>query len=78
MSGTGSRREGSEQQEVNAMRTKLSAVVVGLGLVLAGTAGSLAAHHAFSAEFDANNPVQFKGASPRWNGSIPTSGSIST
>jgi len=43
------------------MRTKPTAVVVGLGLVLAGTAGSLAAHHAFSAEFDANKPVQFKG-----------------
>ena len=43
------------------MRTKLSAAVVGLGLVLAGTAASLAAHHAFSAEFDANRPVQFKG-----------------
>ena len=43
------------------MRTKLAVAIAGAGLVLAGTAGSLVAHHAFSAEFDANKPVQFRG-----------------
>ena len=41
------------------MRMKLTVAVMGLGLVLAGTAVS--AHHAFSAEFDANKPLKFKG-----------------
>ena len=40
--------------KVNAMRTKLAVAIAGAGLVLAGTAGSVVAHHAFSAEFDAN------------------------
>ena len=43
------------------MRTKLAVAVAGLGLVVAGTAVSLSAHHAFAAEFDANKPVSFKG-----------------
>jgi hypothetical protein len=43
------------------MRTKLAVIVVGLGLVLTGTPASLAAHHAFAAEFDANKPVHFNG-----------------
>ena len=43
------------------MRKTLGAVVVGLGFVLAGTAMSLSAHHAFSAEFDAKKPVKFAG-----------------
>ena len=47
--------------KVNTMRTKLAVAIAGAGLVLAGTAGSLVAHHAFSAEFDANSPVQFEG-----------------
>ena len=42
-------------------RTKRVVAVVGLGLVLTGTAVSLAAHHSFAAEFDAKKPVQFKG-----------------
>jgi hypothetical protein len=50
-----------EPQEGDTMRTKLAVMVVGLGLVLIGTAASLAAHHAFAAEFDANKPVHFKG-----------------
>lgn len=43
------------------MRTYLVVVVVAVGLVLAGTAVTLRAHHAFAAEFDANKPVNFKG-----------------
>src|SRR3984893_9418166 len=43
------------------MRAKLTAVVLGIGLVLVGTAASLRAHHAFAAEFDANKPITFKG-----------------
>ena len=51
--------------KVHAMRTKLAVAIVGAGLVLAGTAGSVVAHHAFSAEFDANRPVQFSGTVTR-------------
>lgn len=43
------------------MRTKLFVALAGIYLLLAGTAVSLSAHHAFSAEFDANKPVKFKG-----------------
>lgn len=43
------------------MQSKVMAGVVGLGMVLAGTAGSLSAHHAFAAEFDAKKPVKFAG-----------------
>ena len=47
------------------MRISLVAAIAGAGLVLAGTAGSLVAHHAFSAEFDADSPVQFEGTVTR-------------
>ena len=43
------------------MPTKLTVVVMGVGLFLAGTAVSLRAHHAFAAEFDAKKPVHFEG-----------------
>ena len=43
------------------MRTKLCAVVAGLGLLAALDAKPVAAHHAFNAEFDAKRPVKFKG-----------------
>jgi len=41
------------------MRTKLAAVIVGVGLLAASQRGW--AHHAFSAEFDANKPVKLQG-----------------
>jgi hypothetical protein len=40
---------------------KLTVVVMGVGLLFAGTAVSLRAHHAFAAEFDAKKPVHFEG-----------------
>jgi Family of unknown function (DUF6152) len=43
------------------MQTKLVVAVGGVGLLLAVTAASLSAHHAFAAEFDANKPVTMKG-----------------
>ncbi len=43
------------------MRTKLALVSAIVGLFLIGRAAPLSAHHAFSAEFDANKPVKFEG-----------------
>jgi hypothetical protein len=41
------------------MRTKISVVVAGLGLIL--TAAPAMAHHAFNSEFDAKKHIEFKG-----------------
>jgi len=43
------------------MRTKFTVVLAGMAVVLAGAVASLQAHHAFSAEFDSEKPVTFKG-----------------
>ena len=43
------------------MRVQLAVAIVGLGLVLAATAVSVSAHHAFAAEFDSEKPVNFEG-----------------
>jgi hypothetical protein len=43
------------------MRTQLSAVLAGVGLLAVLTAVPVVAHHAFSAEFDANRPIQLEG-----------------
>ena len=48
------------------MRTGVAIVaVVAAALVAAG--GSVRAHHAFAAEFDANKPVQLKGTLIKWD-----------
>ena len=43
------------------MTVKLAIWIAGIGSCLGGTAVSVAAHHAFSAEFDANKPVEVTG-----------------
>ena len=48
----------------NHIRTKLAVVVAGAGLFL--MAASMWAHHAFAAEFDANQPVKLQGTITKW------------
>lgn len=47
------------------MRARRTAVVVAVSLLLAGVAMPVWAHHAFSAEFDANKPLNLTGTVTR-------------
>ena len=43
------------------MRTKSALILAGLGLLIVTVAAPVWAHHAFSAEFDANKPLKLEG-----------------
>jgi len=49
----------NELQGVESMRKKLGVIVTGVGLLLA--VAPAWAHHAFTAEFDANKPLKLRG-----------------
>ena len=53
------------------MRTRLLAVVAGVGLLLAAVPAP--AHHAFAAEFDQNKPIKVRGAVVKWELTSPHS-----
>lgn len=53
------------------MRTRLSAIVVGLGLLTAAV--PVWAHHAFAAEFDQKKPLKLKGTVVKWEVTNPHS-----
>ena len=46
------------------MRTRRAVVIVGVGLLLAAV--PVMAHHAFSAEFDINRPINLRGTLTKW------------
>ncbi len=73
MSGINSKtlEQENSNSEVHPMRTKPSLVMAGIGLLVAGTAVPLRAHHSFAAEFDARNPVKVEGTITRMQWTNP-------
>ena len=57
------------------MRTTIFGLIAGLTMLLSAT--PISAHHAFSAEFDADRPMQLHGTVTKTEGSIHTHGFIS-
>jgi hypothetical protein len=55
--------------EVDPMRTRFCLVIAGISLLLA--AAPVAAHHAFAAEFDVNQPVKVKGTTAKMEWTNP-------
>ena len=53
------------------MRTRLLAVVAGVGLLLAAVPAW--AHHAFAAEFDQDKPIKVQGSVVKWELTNPHS-----
>ncbi|MGE3508646.1 MAG: DUF6152 family protein [Vicinamibacterales bacterium] len=53
------------------MQKKLLGLLAGLGATMALSAGSVSAHHAFAAEFDANKPITMTGTVTRMEWTNP-------
>lgn len=73
MSGIDSKtlEQKNSNSEVHPMRTKPGLVMAGIGLLVAGTAAPLRAHHSFAAEFDATSPVKVEGTITRMQWTNP-------
>ena len=50
---------------MHVTKRTLVVAVVSMGLFVVGSAASVWAHHAFTAEFDANRPIEFRGVVTR-------------
>src|SRR5437667_12642458 len=58
-------RTSKQERRTNPMRARLAIIVAGAGVLLVLAVVSAWAHHAFAAEFDANQPVKFRGVVTR-------------